>query len=236
MVLAHPDRPNIMYFKQERSPGNKQHDDLDAFLNDIVKGLREQKLDYPITIMYCELEIVQYVYRYLEEGLKNQQYIGEVGTPENRIFAMYHQAYTDRMKAHITTELAKEKSTVRFVAATVALGMGLDARHIRRVIHFKSPTSIERYLQETGRAGRDGQAAEAILYYNKTDLRLNRPGQQAAMVNFCKTHDKCLRQMLMKHLDFSVPEDRLLCRCCQYCKPKCHCDKCFSALTSKLGM
>ena len=215
-----------MYYKKVRSPSTQQQDDLDEILMEISQGLITQKLGYPTTIMYCELEVMGYVYRYLETALQENQYVG-YNCPENRLFAMYHQAYTDKMKTLVISELGKgENSKIRFVAATVALGMGLDAPAIRKIIHFKNPTSIEKYLQETGRAGRDGKYAEAVLYYNATDLRANRPGQQAAMVKFCRMTDGCLRQELMQYLGFSAPADRLLCKCCLFCKESCQCKDC----------
>ena len=98
------------------------------------------------------------------------QYVGE-SVVENRLFAQYHQVYTEDMKKFIVQELCKDRSKIRVVFATVALGMGLNAPHIRRVIHYKPPTSLEKYFQETGRAGRDGQPSTALLYYNNTDIR-----------------------------------------------------------------
>lgn len=49
------------------------------------------------------------------------------------------------------------------LAATCAYGLGVDKRDIRTVVHFSPPASVEAYLQESGRAGRDGGQAEAIL-------------------------------------------------------------------------
>ena len=231
MITAHPDRHNIKYKKQERRPSHDKQDDLDEILLQIACGLQNMKQDYPLTILYAELEDIGYAYRYLETALQMNQYVGE-SIPENRLFGMYHQAYSKRMKDHIVTELGSERPRVRFVTATVALGMGLDAPSVRKVIHFKSPTSIEKYLQETGRAGRDGMPAEALLYYNNSDLRSNRPGQQSAMVNYCRATDQCLRLLLMRYLGFNVPERRLLCQCCQFCEESCHCESCSATLIS----
>ena len=217
LVTAHPDRQNISYSKRVRRPAQDKRDDLDEILLPIAGGLRQQKGDYPLTIFYGDLEDIAYVYRYLEAALGASQYVG-LPLPENRLFGMYHQLYSATVKAHIVAELGKVNSKVRFVAATVALGMGLDAPAIRKVIHFKSPTSIERYLQETGRAGRDGKPAEAVLYYNNTDLRANRPGQQSAMVRYCRTTGQCLRQILMEYLGFGAPESRTKALCCDVCK------------------
>ena len=60
-------------------------------------------------------------------------------------------------------------SHLRIVVATIAFGMGLNCPNVRRIIHWDPPGDIESYLQETGRAGKD---AEAIMYYNSTDISL----------------------------------------------------------------
>ena len=224
-VTAHPDRPNIKYYKKMRLPSRRMEKDLDNILQEMVLELKVQKLAYPLTIMYTDLDGIKYSYRYFESVLGDNQYVGEPD-PDNRLFAQYHAYYPADMKDFIVEELGKVNPTIRIVFSTVALGMGLDAPSVRRIIHFKSPTSIAKYLQETGRAGRDGLPATALLYYNRTDIRKNRPGQQQSMTAFCKSEDKCLRAQLLAHLGYSAPEYRTLCACCQVCQSLCQCDHC----------
>jgi ATP-dependent DNA helicase RecQ len=62
------------------------------------------------------------------------------------------------------------KNEARVMTATNAFGMGIDKPDVRFVVHVDLPDSPEAYFQEAGRAGRDGQAAGALLYWNKRDI------------------------------------------------------------------
>ena len=55
---------------------------------------------------------------------------------------------------------------LRIRVATIAYGMGVNCKGVSRVIHFGPSKSIEAYLQESGRCGRDGEQSDALLLYN----------------------------------------------------------------------
>ena len=76
----------------------------------------------------------------------------------------YHAGLTREEKN--ATETWFMESADGVLAATCAYGMGVDKRNIRTVIHYSEPPSVEAYIQEAGRGGRDGQTAEAILIHS----------------------------------------------------------------------
>ncbi|MBA2711289.1 MAG: DNA helicase RecQ [Tatlockia sp.] len=117
---------------------------------------------------------------------------------------------------------------IDIVVATIAFGMGIDKPNVRFVIHYDLPKTIESYYQETGRAGRDGFPALALLLYDPADCARLR-GWIAAMTNeqqqrietsklnhmlaFAEaTH--CRRQILLRYFDESSDQ---VCNNCDVC-------------------
>ena len=80
----------------------------------------------------------------------------------------YHAGLDKRARDERLTRFLNEDGVV--MAATIAFGMGVDKPDVRFVIHADPPASIEAYWQEVGRAGRDGELAEAITLYGASDM------------------------------------------------------------------
>ncbi|PJE77421.1 ATP-dependent DNA helicase RecQ [invertebrate metagenome] len=220
-VTVNPDRPNIYIDKKPRLPNSKKTDKYDELIDPLAQELKIKLLDFPVTIVYVEsLDALGYYYQYLNSTLKELQYHPSTDkTPESRLFAQYHTDYTQGMKSHILQELRKDNPHLRLVLATVALGMGLNAPSITRIVHCRPPTTLEKYLQEIGRAGRTGQNSTAILYYNKSDIAKNRKGLSPDMVNFCNVNDACLRVELVKYFGFQTTVfDGPMDECCSNCR------------------
>jgi ATP-dependent DNA helicase RecQ len=107
------------------------------------------------SIVYCisRKETDQLAARLVAEGLLARPYHAGLNAKER----------------HRTQE-AFARETIDVVVATVAFGMGIDRSDVRLVLHTSLPKSLEAYQQETGRAGRDGLAAECLLLYSSADV------------------------------------------------------------------
>ena len=124
----------------------------------------------------------------------------------------YHAGMTSEQRAANQDAFLKEEGLC--LVATVAFGMGIDKPDVRYVAHMDLPASIEAYYQETGRAGRDGQPADAWMSYGMADVVQRRRmidegnapdeikrlehGKLNALLGVCETAS-CRRQAILNH-------------------------------------
>ena len=86
-------------------------------------------------------------------------------------------------KARAAAQCAFQRGKARICVATVAFGMGINKLDIDAVVHLNLPTSLEHYLQEIGRAGRDGRPARAIALLTKDELALRHSLAHANLIS-----------------------------------------------------
>jgi ATP-dependent DNA helicase RecQ len=119
------------------------------------------------------------------------------------VVLFYHAGLGREERAGIERRFLPSDDAILF--ATSAFGLGVDKANVRTVVHADVPPSIEAYLQETGRAGRDGAPAEAMLLVSREDERFLAGLRDARdrdrlerMVGYARSAGICRRRMLLE--------------------------------------
>lgn len=148
VFLSSFDRPNISLEVRGNIPKKKKQEEILDFI---------EEHEGQSGIIYC-------LSRKETEDINN--FLLQNGIPSNH----YHAGLSNTERSRIQEDFIHDRTPV--ITATIAFGMGIDKSNVRWVIHNNLPKNLEGYYQEIGRAGRDGLASKAVLYYTMRDVKL----------------------------------------------------------------
>lgn len=211
-VVTGFDRPNL-FFRVVKRKGGKETDN--SILNYVKRHEDESG------IIYCATK-------------KNVDSVCELLLQHGILAGRYHAGLSLEERKESQDDFTYDR--IRVMVATNAFGMGIDKSNVRYVLHYNMPQSLEYYYQEAGRAGRDGEEAECVLFFSKQDIMINKrlldykateggytagdPAVRAneqrklnQMIHYCET-DECLRQYILNYFGDHSP---CICEKCSNC-------------------
>ena len=193
----------------------------------VLERLRQEGVTMPHLIIYCRrYEHCADLYTYFRDGL-GKSFTDPIDSPNLsrfRLVDMFTSCTDPEVKSQIIQSFTSKEAPLRIVCATIAFGMGVDCHDVREVIHLGAPEDTESYVQETGRAGRDGIAALALLLRANSHYHVDK-----SITIYQNNTSTCRRDLLFQdmdnyyHLDSGSP-----CLCCDICASNCKCGLCIN--------
>ena len=217
-ISLSPNRENINY-SVIKIPQYDLYTVFKSTLDDIEKnGILAQRV-----IVYCrKKEQCCELFELFRTSLGSKGYVNnEIGDDRTRMYAMFHSKTSQPVKDSVLESFLDPSGHVRIVFCTVAFGMGIDVKGVNNVIHIGPSNSLEDYLQESGRVGRNGQKSYALMitYPHATSGNVN-----SDMKMYCKA-DTCRRRLLLNKFGFDKDSDDSH-SCCDVCRSECNCGIC----------
>lgn len=214
-VEKNPAKKNIRYCVEYVESDKEIVDVFKSIINELKEKMEmcSRRLIYTQTRKQCAT-----IFNVICSELDDKVYKDCKPNPRFRIVEMFHGGSPESVKKHIVSQLAIPDSCLRVVICTVAFGMGVNCTNVNESIHFGAPKSLEAYVQESGRIGRDGSPSTSRILYNAMLLR----GTDSKVANYIKDV-QCRRHSLMSKFENYEPESFGGCMCCDNCAKSCTC-------------
>ena len=202
--VVSPNRNNISYVVQKMEDASI----LDHFYC-ILSDIRKKGENAMRTIIYCQTILqCSLLYSMMSNELGDDMYKNHKIELGQRMVEMMHSQTPINVKEHVLDQFSQQSGHLRALIATIAYGMGVNCRGVKRVIHFGPSKSVQSYIQESGRCGRQGEESYAIILYNSITIRT----ADEFMKEYINGSYPCRRKELLKHFQGKTMYNNLQCR------------------------
>ena len=211
-----PEKPNVSYVVEYMQRDKSLCHQFEWLVEEINKnGLSTER-----TIIYCQtIQQCSHIYSTLKSMIGDTIYAGKVGDKRNVLLEMLHSCSPPSNKEAVLKSFQDPKGVIRILVATIAFGMGVDCRAVHRTIHFGPSKNLEAFVQESGRAGRDGKPSVSYLLYHGLLLT----HVEKDIKNFIHTKD-CRRKFLLEEFNDTSAHTTVVDHlCCDNCSKNCGC-------------
>lgn len=210
VIALPPFRNNISYSVRPKI-------DVHTLGEMLYQELKTKRTSFPKTILYVRTYTdCSNMYMVLKRKMGSEM-TEPPGCPNvsgYRLIDMFNRALTEGKKEEVLSMFSRKDTTLRLVIATTAFGMGVDVADVRRILHWGMPSTLEEYVQETGRCGRDGEASQAILYQGKQTSYAT-----ITVKNYADNTSLCRRRLLFRDFLLYCEDDIHVTgsKCCDVC-------------------
>lgn len=216
VVERNPVRSNLLF--HVRYIGNDMN--LECIFSEIIQELKDQKEKCKRTVIFVQTRSqTALIWRMFTIQLKEYIFEGLEENPHNRLVEMYHAGTPQKVKDVILEKMTSSESCLRVLICTSAFGMGVDCKDVNRIVHFGPTKTIEAYLQECGRGGRDGKPSTCYLLYNGLLYGHCQDDIKKFIVS-----NECRRKKMQEIFPGKRNSSSVECACCDICLKKCHCE------------
>lgn len=192
--------------------------DINQFCSEICTNLKTERCAYPKTVIFVQTySDCCNIYLGLRR-IMGAEILEPLGAPEMGQFLLvdvFTRVSTQEKKEQVIASFKLVDSTLRIIVATTAFGMGVDCPNIRQIYHWGSPSLLEDYVQQVGRAGRDGEAAVATISAVRVGKHTSKE-MRAYMENSTMCRRRLLFQDFLSYSEKDVTVTGL--ECCDICK------------------
>lgn len=204
-IIDNPERENIKLFLKKIKSTTPQ-DEIFFFL---IKLLKDKKELCPRFIIFCTFNACGQLVTTLRLNLKE----------EIRHVQMYHSKTPELIKEDITLDLDDPNGNIRVLVATSTAGMCGNFKGVYHVLNYGPPKDMDAFVQQFGRAGRDGKTSMALLLFNGRQCQK----LDSDVKNYITNTDKCRRECLLNAYN-SKPSPCVKHLCCDICDKLCNCN------------